>query len=289
MSNEITDETPHSSLTDAEQEGWSVAVAPTIVDPTSSDAVAMGRIWRAAGITGVRGERSPGGRYLYRPQDPPASVQGSKGRRHRASGSTTSFSTTAGIAIVVVVLALIAGGVAVGRYIIPSRSASASATAEERAQQLFNAALAEQKAGQLSSAERGYLAALKIDPLYYAAYYDLGVLYQATNRTSDATLAYEKTLIANPTFQPAIFNLAIIDSTSDPKSAIVLYKRLQQLHPQNPAAVAFNLGLVYREIGSVADGNAQLRYAVSIDPALAAKIPSQYLPIGQSASTSGTS
>jgi tetratricopeptide (TPR) repeat protein len=171
-----------------------------------------------------------------------------------------------------------------GRYFFPSATNTAP-PASERASALFKQSLAHQKAGQLADAEKGFASVVKLDPLYYAAYYDLGVIYQGSNRQNDAILAYEKTLIVNSNFQPALFNLAILESTSDPKTAISLYKRIQQLRPQNPSAVAFNLGLIYREIGKVSEGNAQLRYAISLDGSLAAKVPAQYRPIGSTTPT----
>jgi tetratricopeptide (TPR) repeat protein len=178
------------------------------------------------------------------------------------------------------ILVLLVGGGALGRYVFPVNSGVSGSSPQVRAATLFATSLAHQRAGHLTEAEDGYNQLIALDPLYYAAYYDLGVLYQQTNRTSDATLAYEKTLILNPTFQPALFNLAILDSTSNPTTAIALYLRIKQLNPPNASAVDFNLGLVYRETGSVAAGNAQLREAVKLDPKLASRIPSQYKPIG---------
>jgi len=237
----------------------------------------MSRIWRAAGFVGGRVDHASPDRYITRP----ATAAPLQPRKLRSfSGRQTTVSSRKRILVIVVALALIGLGTAVGRYAFPSGSATAAATPAVRAAALFNRSLAHQQAGQLTAAENGYRQVIQIDPVYYAAYYDLGVLYQESNRPNDATLAYEKTLIINPSFQPALFNLAILDSTSDPTTAITLYKRIQQLHPQNPSAVAFNLGLVYRETGKVSAGNAQLRYAISLDPSLAAKVPAQYQPIG---------
>ena len=80
-----------------------------------------------------------------------------------------------------------------------------------------------------------------------------------------------------------------VNSKADPNAAISLYERIQQLHPQNPSAVAFNLGLVYRESGKVGPGNVQLRYAISLDPSLAAKVPAAYEPIAAATSVTGVS
>lgn len=236
----------------------------------------MSRIWRAAGFVGGRVENYSSDRYITRP---PASAPLPPRKLESFSGRGTTLSRRNRFFVALVVLALIASGTAIGRYAFPTGSPAAGPTPAVRAAALFNKSLAYQQAGQLAAAERGYRQAIQIDPLYYSAYYDLGVLYQQSNRPNDATLAYEKTLIINPTFQPALFNLAILDSTTDPTTAITLYKHIQQLRPQNPSAVAFNLGLVYRETGNVSAGNAQLRYAISLDPTLAAKVPAQYKPI----------
>jgi tetratricopeptide (TPR) repeat protein len=236
---------------------------------------AMGRIWRAAGFVAGRAEGAASDRYITRSSTAaplrPRLTTTFSGRRPRV--------TRRGILLAVLLaLGLVLGGLAIGRYVFPTGSIAAP-TVATRAASVFAQSIAHQRAGQLTAAEQGYAKVIRIDPLYYSAYYDLGVLYQESNRPRDATLAYEKTLIINSTFQPALFNLAILDSTSDPQTAIALYKRIQQLHPQNPSAVAFNLGLVYRETGKVSAGNAQLRYAISLDPSLASKVPSQYKPI----------
>jgi Tfp pilus assembly protein PilF len=237
----------------------------------------MSRIWKAAGFAGSHSPTTSTDRYIARgtnakPLRPYASVTdgGAIDRRRRLQRKW---------AAVVAVPVLLAGGVAIGRYAFPNSSPSSVVAHTAREDALFTDALNQQKAGKLRAAEAGFTSVLQIDPLNYTAYYNLGVIYQQTNRSVDATLAYEKALIINTKFQPALFNLAILDSTGDPQAAITLYKRIQQLGPQNPSAVAFNLGLVYRETGSVAAGNAQLRYAVSLDPALRSKIPHQYLPI----------
>ena len=242
----------------------------------SSSGDAMSRIWRAAGFVGGRVDNASPDRYITLPATaaplPPRTLRSFSGRE-------TTTSSRKRILAVVAALVLIGLGTVIGRYAFPTGS-SAAATPTVRAAALFNRSVSHQQAGQLTAAENGYRQVIQIDPLYFSAYYDLGVIYQESNRPNDATLAYEKTLIINPSFQPALFNLAILDSTSDPKTAITLYKRIQQLRPQNPSAVAFNLGLVYRETGQVAAGNAQLRYAISLDPSLAAKVPAQYQPIG---------
>jgi tetratricopeptide (TPR) repeat protein len=248
-------------------------------DQKSGPVDAMSQIWRAAGIAGDRMEGSSN-RYIKRDSKAPPLHSLNAGRFPERQ----SIGRGRIVVGVLIVGALFAGGLAVGRYVLP-KSGSAVVSPQVRAATVFAQALNHQKAGQLSAAEKGFLQTLKIDPLNYAAYYDLGVIYGNSNRANDAILAYEKVLIINSKFQPALFNLAILESTSDPNTAISLFKRIQQLGAQQPAFVAFNLGLVYREIGKVADGNAQLRYAISLDSSLASKVPAQYLPIGPSTST----
>jgi tetratricopeptide (TPR) repeat protein len=239
----------------------------------------MSQIWRAAGIPGDRIHTSPSDRYIKRhAAAPPLRALETNQFPGRRSFGRRSIALTA-----LIIIVLFGGGVAAGRYALPSQSGPASP--QVRAAAFFSQALSHQKAGQLAAAEKGFLQTVKIDPLNYVAYYDLGVIYQNSNRMNDAILAYEKTLIINSKFQPALFNLAILESTTAPAVAVSLYKRLQQLGAQSPAAVSFNLGLVYRQLGKVAEGNAQLRYAISLDSSLASKVPAQYQPISASSTS----
>ncbi len=183
------------------------------------------------------------------------------------------------------------GGFALGHWAFPARQAPNLSVQENL---LFQRAGASLSAGKLTAAEKTYAALLKLDPLNSYAYYDLGLIYQQASDTDDAQSAYEKALLINPTYQPALFNLATIETPTDPASAITLYEQLQKLpHLVSPDAVAFNLGLLLLQTGQTSKGYGQLAHALALNKSLESHIPSKYLPLpststSTSASTSTT-
>lgn len=192
-------------------------------------------------------------------------------------------------AVIALALVLAGGGIAVGRFVLHGSTMSLQAETAplfQSAYALQQRASALQKSGDLATAERDltqaehdYLNILKKDPTNKFAYYDLGVIYATANQSSAASLSYEKALLVDPNYQPALYNLAYLESQTDPTTAIALYEKLQKLNPQNPAAVAFNLGLVMRSLGRVSQGNEELNYAIKLDPTLASRVPAKYRPI----------
>lgn len=141
---------------------------------------------------------------------------------------------------------------------------------------LFQQAYTLQKAGKLADAQADYLEIVKQNPVNYYAYYDLGLIYQQTNHDGAATVDYEKALLIEPNYEPALYNLATIESSSNPNGAIDLYLQLQALRPKNGDAVAFNLGLLYLQTGNTKQGVAELRYAIKLTPSLASRVPAKY-------------
>lgn len=189
-------------------------------------------------------------------------------------------------AVVLAVLLVAGGGFSAGHWGFPGHR-TASSSAKENV--LFQQAFSLQSEGHLQKAQTIYRRILQLDPLNSYAYYDLGLIYQDASDTTDATTAYEKALLIQPDYQPAIFNLASIETLTAPQAAIALYQQLQKLPNLSHAdAVAFNLGLLLLENGQTAEGYSQLAYAVRLTPALQKRIPAKYLPIPQASGTTGT-
>lgn len=168
------------------------------------------------------------------------------------------------------------GGHALWKTKSLSTVAQAEAAVNATVQPLFLSAYNLQRAGKLADAQAEFLKIVADDPVNYYAYYDLGLIYQETNHDSVATIDYEKALLIDPKFQPALYNLASLETTSDPSAAISLYQQLQALRPSNGAAVAFNLGLLYLGLGKSSAGVAQLKYAIGLEPSLASRVPTKY-------------
>jgi Tfp pilus assembly protein PilF len=158
-----------------------------------------------------------------------------------------------------------------------SSSSSSSSTPAQTANHLIQSALKAQSKGNRAQAVKDLQAAIAANPANAIAYYDLGVIYQQANDANDAIAQYHKALLANPNYKPALFNLAISYTTSDPGQAISLYNQLLALNP-NDANVLFNLGLLLIANNQSTDGHADLKKAIALSPALASRVPSGITP-----------
>ncbi len=135
-----------------------------------------------------------------------------------------------------------------------------------------------ENAGQNQEAVKDFEAATTADPADAIGYYDLGVVLQEKlNNASSAIAAYNKAILAKPNYKPAMFNLATLEASSDPQGAITLYNQLLTLNP-NDANVNFNLGLLLIAQNQATPGHAALKKAISINPALAKRVPAGITP-----------
>jgi Flp pilus assembly protein TadD len=121
----------------------------------------------------------------------------------------------------------------------------------------FEAALAEYEAAQR------YMSDLPSGP------YDLGNLYAALGRTSDAERQYRRALAIDDQLVLARANLAMLLAVNG--RAGEAEELLREAHAQQPGngAVAFNLGLLLAERGDRAGAEGMLRAALKADPLLA--------------------
>ena len=109
------------------------------------------------------------------------------------------------IAIVAAALIPILIGFAISRPLDQTRDAHAI--------EMFNAGLAEQRAGHAVSAEEDYAIVLSIYPGSKLARYNLGVLQQQAGRTGDAMSLFQDVLRDYPDFTPARRNIENIVHT----------------------------------------------------------------------------
>ena len=84
---------------------------------------------------------------------------------------------------------------------------------DTHAQDLFNAGLAAEEAGNVVTAEEDYALVLSLYPSNKFAGFNLGVLEQDAGRTNEAMLIYQEVLQKNPNFPPAEQNLQYIMRT----------------------------------------------------------------------------
>lgn len=141
----------------------------------------------------------------------------------------------------------------------------------------LQAGLAAQGAGNLDKAREDYLAVISQEPNNKVAHYNLGVVYQQLNDVKSATDAYRKALEIDPKYQPALFNLAVLLTPTDPPAAAGYYRQILAINPED-ANVHFNLGLLLRETGQEAEGNAEVGKALELDPSLASRLPTSTAP-----------
>lgn len=129
-----------------------------------------------------------------------------------------------------------------------------------------------QESGNSALAVSDFLAVVKADPTDNVAWYDLGVIAHQAGQDPQAVKDYRAALAAHPGYFPALYNLAVLESGSDPAGAIALYRRAIAAEPKNGAA-HLNLGFLLRSSGDAAAGTEEIAKAVSLDPALASRVP----------------
>jgi Tfp pilus assembly protein PilF len=170
-----------------------------------------------------------------------------------------------------VVLAMLA---ACGQSSAQSQSQIASAD--------LNAGLTAQASGDLATATTDYKNAIAHDPHNKYAYYDLGLVEQLQGQSAAAEANYRAALQIDPNFDRALFNLAIIRTGPSPAEAEELYRHVIALDP-NDASAYLNLGFLLISESRTAEGQADLRMAVQLDPSDASRIPPADLATPKSA------
>lgn len=146
-----------------------------------------------------------------------------------------------------------------------------------QADQLVKAGLKAQAHGQTAMALTDYEAATVKDPTNTYAYYDSGVIYQQRGDGTDAENAYHRALLANPNYKPALFNLAVLVTPTDPAQAETLYRQLLQINANDPN-VNFNLGLLLIAQNQSVEGHVDLAKAIQLNPALRSRVPPGITP-----------
>jgi tetratricopeptide (TPR) repeat protein len=133
--------------------------------------------------------------------------------------------------------------------------------------------LSAESAGQTQQAISDFKAAAAANPTDPISYYDLGVIYQQYLKDpTQAASEYNKALLASSSYRPAMYNLAILETSGNPQGAISLYNQLLQSNP-NDSNVLFNLGLLLHNAGQTTQAQTDISKAVLINPALKNRIP----------------
>jgi tetratricopeptide (TPR) repeat protein len=118
-----------------------------------------------------------------------------------------------------------------------------------------------------AAAESALKQAVELDPENYRAWYDSGVVYNATNRTADAISAYRKSIAAFPKLFESNFNLGVLlGRAGDPEAAKYL-RAATELTPTGNRDQS--LASAWMTLGYLSKGSERLdafRRAAELDP-----------------------
>jgi tetratricopeptide (TPR) repeat protein len=136
----------------------------------------------------------------------------------------------------------------------------------------LTAGIAAQRAGDYGTATSDYAMVLRSEPMNAYALYDLGDAEQFQHQDAAASAHYQQALSVMPTMENALYNLAILDSATNPRVAKALYLRVLALFPKD-AVAHLNLGRVLLALGEKRSGNAQINLAINLEPSLRSVAP----------------
>lgn len=122
-------------------------------------------------------------------------------------------------------------------------------------------------AGDLKTAASDYQKVLLYDKTNKFAFYNLALIDAAHSNYGLAEEKYRLALKTDPKYEPALFNLAILVSQRDPKEAISLYARAIAANSKD-ASAWLNLGLLLRATGQKAAGDKDVLRAIALNPKL---------------------
>lgn len=154
----------------------------------------------------------------------------------------------------------------------PAAACSSGSTPAASSNQLVSAGLSAEKAGNVSEALADYKSAARDDPNNKFAHYDLGYVYQIRGDDSDAAAEYLEALRIDPRFAQPLYNMGVLQSKSNPASAISYYERELASDPTD-ASGNFNLGVLLVQQGQTNTGDLYIEKGVQLNPALASALP----------------
>jgi hypothetical protein len=140
------------------------------------------------------------------------------------------------------------------------------------ANELVSSGLAAEHAGDLNQALSYYKATAVRDPKNKYAPYDIGHIYQERGQNEAAASEYRLALRIDPQFADALYNMGVLETTSNPAAAILFFTHDLQVTPTN-ASANFNLGVLLIEHGQATKGYTYLETGLRLNPALAADVP----------------
>ncbi len=123
--------------------------------------------------------------------------------------------------------------------------------------------------GEANRAIDYYQRALKIDPDFVLARYDLAVTYRGMGEVDKAITEYEKVLKINPRFPEALSNLGgQYFRKGNVKQAVAHFRRAVEVYPNFIQALS-NLGAALNKMGNSKQALPHLKKALKLDPEFA--------------------
>jgi tetratricopeptide (TPR) repeat protein len=165
------------------------------------------------------------------------------------------------------------GALVAGPLFVGLAACGTPQTPAQTATNLVTQGLKAQLAGDLATAAHDYQQAIQTDANNTVSHYDLGTIYDQQGNVAKAVGEYQATLVINPTFTDAVFNLAVDTAKSDPSTAEQLYFKVIAQQPTF-AAAWLNLGFILQGQGQTAQARADWAKAIALDSSLASRIPS---------------
>jgi len=137
----------------------------------------------------------------------------------------------------------------------------------------LTAGIADQQAGSYDAAIVEYQRAHRLRPRNPAPLFDLGDVAQFRGQSALAARYYHACLALRPNYINALYNLAILETSTHPTEAIALYTKATQqtVTAANRTLVAesfFNRGYLLTKRGQRAQGAADIARGIALDPAL---------------------
>jgi tetratricopeptide (TPR) repeat protein len=148
------------------------------------------------------------------------------------------------------------------------KGASSSAEPDtKKAAAAVEAGLEAHSAGDLKAATVDYNKALEYEPTNKFAFYNLALIDVSNSNYGLAEDNYRSAIKTDAEYEPALFNLAILRTSSDPAEAISLYNRAVAVD-KSDAAAWLNRGLLLRDQGRMTAGNKSVLRAIALNPKL---------------------
>ena len=133
---------------------------------------------------------------------------------------------------------------------------------------MLHKGIAQAQSKQLGQAVTTFNNVLLLSPKNVLALYNLGVIDQMENKTSQASAYYDRAITADSTYTPAMYNKAIILEATDLNGALALYKQIVAINPKASTAY-LRMAFVYAKQGQATQAEAARSKAIALDPSLA--------------------